>query len=352
MTFTLSIILLFLAAALLLYVLLGGADFGGGILELVLGQKRRHDLRQVIDTAMAPVWEANHVWLILAVVIVFMGFPPLYTIITVHLHLPLLAVLLGIVVRGSAFTFRHYDTLDQRFSAVYSRLFTYSSLWTSFFLGVTAGALVLGRIAPEANDFVTLYINPWCNLFCVAMGLFTCSLFTFLAAAYLVGETNEEELRLLFRQKAMAANAVVILLGVVVFTVAEFSGYPLISSFFRSPISIACIIGATILWFPFWYCMLHNKSILLTRLLGASIVGAVMAGWFAAQYPEAVRITAQTGAGRSIQFIDVAAPTETLRALMLALLFGSAVIFPALGYLFSIFKKAKTSLPDNLGVHD
>src|SRR5215510_7821906 len=102
--FLLAVMLI--AAAL--YTVLAGADFGAGIMEGFMGRKAR----ERVDVALAPVWEANHVWLVLIVVIAFVGFPRLYTIVSVHLHIPIVFALLGIVARGSAFTFRHYDPTD------------------------------------------------------------------------------------------------------------------------------------------------------------------------------------------------------------------------------------------------
>src|SRR5665648_1246704 len=122
-------IILVLGVAVLFYVLLGGADFGAGIIELVTG-KRGID---TISKAIAPVWEANHIWLILAVVILFNGFPLVYTTFTTYLHIPLFIILLGIIFRGTAFTFRYYDTVEDNTNKYYTQLFRISSLLTPFF---------------------------------------------------------------------------------------------------------------------------------------------------------------------------------------------------------------------------
>ena len=104
-----EIIFAILVISLLLYVLLGGADFGGGILELLTKGKASG----IVSKAIAPVWEANHMWLILVVVILFVGFPDVYTTILTALHIPVLLTLIGIILRGSAFTFRHYDIEEE-----------------------------------------------------------------------------------------------------------------------------------------------------------------------------------------------------------------------------------------------
>jgi cytochrome d ubiquinol oxidase subunit II len=331
----LALVLLFLAVSLLLYVLLAGADFGAGILEIFLGQRRRGDQRALISHAMAPVWEANHVWLILAVVILFMAFPTVYTTLSIYLYIPLVALLMGIVARGTAFTFRHYDTLTTEWHGVYSRVFQVSSLWTSMVLGALAGALALGRIELDSASTYTTYVAPWLNLFCLAMGVFTSALFALLAAVFLVGEAEDDELRALFRRKARVAELVLVVAGACVFGTAELNGLPLLRTFFGTPASVVAFVLATALLVPFRRALSRaDGGRTRARVLGATIVTLVMLGWFAVQYPVAVRL-----ARGAITFPEAAAPDATLRALLGALFVGSAVIFPGLGYLFWVFKR-------------
>jgi cytochrome d ubiquinol oxidase subunit II len=324
-------VLFFLLASLLLYALLGGADFGGGVLELFLGRKAQLEQRKLISHAMAPVWEANHVWLILAVVILFVAFPRAYVLITVSLHLPVMAVLIGIVARGCAFTFRHYDSLDERYYLLYSRVFSVSSLWTAFFLGVTAGALMLGRIDPNAADFFSAYVNPWANTFCFATGLFTCALFALLAAAYLIGESDEPNLRRIFRRKARSALVVSVLAGGFAMLAGEQGGFSLARMLLGSKGSIACFCAATCLLLPFWWSL--SLQHFITRVFGASLLALVLGGWFAAQFPDLVRAVGNAGVS-----VHDSAPEATLRAMLFALLFGSLLIFPAFLYLLRVFK--------------
>ena len=139
----------FIGASLLLYVLLGGSDYGAGILELLPAGRHREAQTKVINEAMGPVWEANHMWLILIVVILFMGFPGIFTTLMVALHLPMLGLLVGVVVRGTTFTFRHYDPIQTGPSQrTYTWLFGLSSLWTALWLGIIAASLNRGIIDP------------------------------------------------------------------------------------------------------------------------------------------------------------------------------------------------------------
>jgi cytochrome bd ubiquinol oxidase subunit II len=96
-------------AALVVYALTGGADYGGGMWDLLARGSRAAQQRDVIEHAIAPIWEANHVWLILVVVVLFTGFPSAFAAMMIALHVPVTLVLLGIVLRGSAFAFRKYD---------------------------------------------------------------------------------------------------------------------------------------------------------------------------------------------------------------------------------------------------
>ena len=115
----LTLIILVLGVAFILYALLGGADFGAGIIETFAGEKGE----RTISRAIAPVWEANHVWLILAVVILFTGFPRIYSSLSLVLHIPLMLVLVGIIFRGCAFTFRHYDVVHDQSHRYYTFFF-------------------------------------------------------------------------------------------------------------------------------------------------------------------------------------------------------------------------------------
>lgn len=126
-----DIIIFVLGISVLLYVLLGGADFGAGIIEIFTGKKGI----DTISKAIAPVWEANHIWIILAIVILFTGFPHVFASLTTYLHIPLLIILVGIVFRGTAFTFRYYDVIKDNTHKYYTVLFRISSLLTPLFFG-------------------------------------------------------------------------------------------------------------------------------------------------------------------------------------------------------------------------
>src|SRR3954469_2979386 len=131
----LYVVMAYLWAAILLYLLMGGADFGAGIIELVTSNKNKSKTRRTMYNAIGPIWEANHMWLIIAIVILFVGFPVIYTTMSTYLHIPLVIMLMGIIARGTALAFRNYDAVIDDMQKVYNKIFVYSSFITPLFLG-------------------------------------------------------------------------------------------------------------------------------------------------------------------------------------------------------------------------
>src|SRR5690606_7927858 len=165
--------------------------------------------------------EANHMWLILMVVILFVGFPLIYSEMSLYLHIPLLILLVGIILRGSAFTFRHFDAIIDKSQDHYTFIFKISSVISPLFLGIITGAMILGKINPEPASFYEGFIQPWLNSFCFMLGVFTCCLFAFLAAVYLIGEAENNFIRNRFLKFARNANIATVVSGGLVFVFAE-----------------------------------------------------------------------------------------------------------------------------------
>lgn len=325
-----EIIFSILAICLLLYVLLGGADFGGGILELLT----RGKASRIVSRAIAPVWEANHMWLILVIVILFVGFPKIYSTVLTALHIPILLVLLGIIFRGTAFTFRHYDIDEETPKAIYSSIFRYSSLFTTFFLGVTVGGIILGEISLDySKGFYMIYIHPWLNLFSFSLGIFMVVLFAFLANIYTIGETTDEiQIR---RLKRLAKRLIVVLViaGGLVFAAAEVNGHPLFFEFYHSPVSIISVVLATFA-LPLLWINLNRNNKNLVRIIAGFQTTMIVLGWFAIQFPVVVKINN----GPDITIQNSSAPEQTQLYLLIALVVGVLIIFPAMGYLYKTFK--------------
>ena len=333
----LDIVIIFLSVSLLLYMILGGADFGAGIIELFAGKRFKDAERAVISGAIGPVWEANHMWLIIVVVILFMGFPRVYTDMSIYLHIPLTLTLMGIIARGTAFTFRHYDAIKDESQEVYSFIFKFSSLWTAFFLGVLTGAMALGKINPEAAGFYDGYIAPWLNIFCVSTGIFACCVFAFLASVFLIGETTDVKMKDVFVRVGTYANIATVISGGLVFLAGLADGFDLFASMLDTPASIAGMILATLSLPVLWYA-LRKEKVILSRLTAGFQASMILISWYAINFPYILK----RASGNDLSLLDTAAPPATIAVLGYALLIGSTLIFPFLYYLFRIFKLKKS----------
>ena len=326
-----EIIIIVLSISLLLYVLLGGADFGAGIIEIFTGKRGM----EVISKAIAPIWEANHVWVILAVVILFNGFPTVYTTLSTFLHIPILIVLLGIVLRGSAFTFRYYDEIKDKSHYYYTVFFRMSSLITPFFYGMIIGAIMMGRIpgVVESESFYDVFIAPWFNFFTVMTGIFVTLLFGWLAAVYLIGETKNDIDSALYIKITRVFFLLLIISGFGVFLVAELYNVHFFREFINSPVSITCVIAATVI-IPFLWKSLNRKKMVLSRVLAGLQTAFIITGWYAIQFPVMVYLSHT----EHLTVYNSKAPESTMVMLFWALIVGILIIFPSIAYLMKVFK--------------
>ncbi|HEU4685349.1 MAG TPA: cytochrome d ubiquinol oxidase subunit II, partial [Nitrospira sp.] len=221
-----------LLGALTFYLLFGGADFGAGLWTWCFRGPLAQRQRALVDQAIGPIWEANHVWLIVAVTILFTAFPAAFATLATALHIPLSLMLIGVVLRGTAFAVRTHDVTSRADGSsstpvVWRRIFAGSSLVTPALLGITIGAVASGGIsAPRTSDtFAETFIAPWLAPFPISVGLLTVALVAQLAAVYLLVESREAELKRLFRRRTFAASAAVFFASVVSLLLCE-SGAP------------------------------------------------------------------------------------------------------------------------------
>ncbi|MFC4210139.1 cytochrome d ubiquinol oxidase subunit II [Pedobacter lithocola] len=328
------VVITFLCLGILLYFLLGGADFGAGIIELFTSANNRSKTRKTMYQAIGPVWEANHMWLIIAIVILFVGFPHIYTTMSVYLHIPLLIMLIGIIARGTAFVFRHYDAIKDDMHWIYNRIFRYSSFITPLFLGIIAGSLISGHIDTNAKDFSSAYIYSWLNWFSISVGLFTVALCGFLAAIYLIGETSEAYDKRRFIKKAEYMNIAAVVFGAMVFIAAQLDNIPLTDWVFKNPVGLSAIILASISLILLWYLLIKGKTQVLRILAGFQVTMILLAISYA-HFPNFIRLKN----GDAISLFEAIGPEKTIYSLGMALLLGSILILPFLGYLFYKFQK-------------
>lgn len=328
------IVIAFLGLSILLYLVLGGADFGAGILELLTSPKNRIRTRNTLYHAIGPIWEANHMWLIIAIVILFVGFPFIYSEMSTYLHIPLLIMLMGIIARGTAFVFRHYDAVRDEMQWLYNRIFISSSFITPLFLGIIAGSMVSGHIGSQDNDFLSAYVFSWLHWFSVAVGLFTVSLCGFLASIYLIGEADDEHDKQRFIRKARSMNIAAVICGALVFLAAEAEHVPLRQWVFTNPVGLTAVIAASLSLIALWYFIQRGKVMILRVLAGFQVTMILLAISYA-HFPYFIIIKD----GPSLSLLEHQAPPKTMEALALALVLGSILILPALFYLYYSFQK-------------
>lgn len=325
-----------LAALLVLslntYVLLAGADFGGGVWDLLASGPRRDRQREMISHAIGPIWEANHVWLILAIVLTFTCFPPVFARLGVTLHIPLTLMLVGVVLRGSAFTFRSYDSQHDTVQRRWGRIFASASVVTPVLLGVSIGAVASGRLGDTgAVDFVARFVDPWLTPFALAVGALALTLFAFLAAVFLTMETHDRDLVEDFRRRALGAGVAVFVTAFVALLLsprqAPLVEQGLIGSSWALPLHLATAAAAIVVLAALWF-----RRYPLARVAVGVQVSLIVWGWAGAQYPYLVPPDLTVAAA--------AAPTATLRLVGQAMGVGAVVLLPSLVYLFRIFKAA------------
>lgn len=334
----LYIVIAYLWIAILLYLLLGGADFGAGIIELFTSRENKSKTRKTMYKAIGPIWEANHMWLIITIVILFVGFPVIYTTMSIYLHIPLAIMLLGIIARGTAFSFRNYDAVVDDMQVIYSRIFVYASVITPLFLGIIAGSAVAGRIDPTATNFADAYIFSWLHLFSVAVGCFTVAICGFLAAVYLIGETDNETDRQRFIAKAKSMNIAAVICGALVFLAATIEKIPLTEWVFGNKVGVIAITAATLSLVLLWYLLNKRKTRVLRVLAGFQVTMILLTTTYR-HYPNIVLLKH----GQSLSLMEQQGYDKTIAALGWALLIGSVFILPALFYLIYSFQKKPIS---------
>ena len=319
-----------LALALNAYVLFGGADFGGGVWDLLASGPRRDRQREVIAHAIGPIWEANHVWLILAIVLSFTCFPAVYARLGTVLHIPLTLMLVGIVLRGSAFTFRTYDTQRDAAQRRWGRIFSSASVITPVLLGVSIGAVASGRVAEIVGaSFVEQFVEPWLTPFAFSVGLLALVLFAFLAAVFLTMETHDPELCEDFRRRALGSGVAAFFASALVLLLSGGSA-PLVregltSSPWALPLHLTTGLTAVAVLASLWF-----RRYRMARLGAGLQVTLIFWGWATAQYPFLVP--------PDLTIQRAAAPETTLSLVLIGLAVGGAILIPSLWYLFQIFK--------------
>jgi cytochrome bd ubiquinol oxidase subunit II len=315
---------------LIAYALFGGADFGAGIWDLLAGGTRRGaPQRAVIEHAIGPVWEANHVWLIFVLVVLWTGFPAGFTPVASTLYVPLTLAAFGMIARGSAFAFRKsITTLPMR--RFLGAAFALSSLVTPYFLGAVVGGVASGRVPQgiATGDVVTSWVNPTSALGGV-LAVLTCA---YLAAVFLCLDALRDghpELAEGFRLRALGTAAVTGLAGLAGLFVLRADAPQLADGLFGRALPV---VALSVLAGLASIALLVLRRYAVARVTSALAVATILLGWAAAQYPYLLL--------PDLTIEAAAAGRATLVAMLVALVVGACLLVPALVYLYRLFQRA------------
>lgn len=314
------------------YALLGGADFGAGFWDLIAGGPEEGRARRVlIAHSIGPVWEANHVWLIFVLVVVWTAFPPLFAAVASTLYVPLTLVAIGIIARGSAFAFRKAVTevWQQR---LFGAVFAFSSIVTPFFLGTVAGAIASDRVPPGVarGNVITSWVNP-ASLTCGALAVGVCA---YLSAIYLTADASRgehTELAEYFRRQGLISGVVVGALALVAVVVMRSDADRLYRGLTHhgSALVITSITAGFLS-----LLLLARRHYIAVRATAAVAVTALLWAWGTGLYPQLLP-------GMNVE--QAAAAEPTLQATAVTSAIGLALLAPSLFWLFTLFQHKDTA---------
>jgi cytochrome bd ubiquinol oxidase subunit II len=309
------------------YAVLGGADFGGGFWDLTAGgDERGGAVRGMVQRSMSPVWEANHVWLIFVLVMVWTAFPVAFGSLFSTLAIPLFLASIGIIFRGTAFALRGHAATMREARAI-GATFALSSVLVPFCFGATIGGIASGRVpvGNQAGDTISSWLNPTS----VLIGVLAVATGAYLAAVFLAGDSVRAglpDLARAFRARALGAAVVT---GVIAFAglfVLRSDARDLFDGLTSGGGLVAVLLsaaaGAVTLW------LVATERYGLARLTSAGAVAMVAVGWVLAQDPYVLP--------PQLTLARAAADDTTLAALLVGVAIGALVLVPSLWYLYRL----------------
>lgn len=316
---------------LVVYAVTGGADLGVGFWHWFSRGPRKEAQRKALSHAIAPIWEANHVWLIFVIVVLFSAFPKAFSVLSIALHVPLALALVGIVFRGSAYAFHSYGIQPEDSRANWERVFAASSVVTPVFLGLVVGGVASGEIRVSGGTVTSGYFAGWTTAFALSVGVFSLCLFAMLSAVYLAADTSGE-LADDFRRRALVMECVSGAAALVTFVLASEQApvlhENLAGSSFSGPVQLvtAGLAFTTT-------ALVYRRNFAIARWTAAAQVAMVVIGFGLAMNGHFIL--------PDVNVTNSAAHVELLPALTIALGLGSVLLLPALAYLYWVFKRAR-----------
>jgi cytochrome d ubiquinol oxidase subunit II len=323
-----SIPLIFLLAGLVFYAVLGGADFGAGFWELTA--PRREEVREHAVHAMGPVWEANHVWLIFALVVLWTAYPVVFASTASTLSIPLFVAAVGIILRGTAYALRAGAASTRELAAI-DTVLAVSSILTPFALGAAVGAVASRRV-PVGNAAGDL-VDSWANATSLTIGALAVAAGAYMAAVFLSGDAarrGRPELEAAYRRRALIAGVGAGALALGGLVVVRSDAKPLYHGLVhgRALVALLASAAAGVATLALVVARRYEPA----RLTAGVAVGAVVTGWALAQSPLMLP-------GLTVD--EAAAPRDTLIALTVAILAGAVILFPSLLLLFRLYLQGR-----------
>jgi cytochrome d ubiquinol oxidase subunit II len=307
-----------------LYAVFAGADFGTGLWDLLAGNAARGERqRQLIERSIGPVWEANHVWLIFVLVVLWTGFPRAFAPIMATLYVPLTAAGIGVILRGSAFAFRK-AVPEVAAKRIFGAAFAVSSVVTPFFFGTVAGAVASGRVDPHATGAGNP-LKPWTHPTSILGGALAVTVCAYLAASFLAVSAlrgGQADLVEIFRRRALVMSIIVGVLslaGVFVLAADAPDLYDGLTGRALPVLFLSAVAGTTSL------VLVIMRRHDLARFATVVAVVAVIWGWALAQYPYVLE--------PSLTIEQAAGAPATLTALLVSLVVSVALFGPPLLWL-------------------
>ena len=305
------------------YALFAGADFGGGIWDLLAGGAERGERpRKAIDDSVTPVWEGNNVWVVLGLVVFWTAFSPAFAATFTALFVPLALSLLGILFRGIGFAFRH-EAERLPMKRLSGALFAASSVMAPFFLGTAVGAIATGRVPARPGGNVW---SAWTTPTALVTGALFVSACAYIAGVYLVADSDrrsQPDLVRYFQRRAVAAGVLTGALALLNMVLLRSSARYLWDRLWGPALPavlVSVVAGAVAL------ALIVLNRPHLVRVAAALAVIGVVAGWGIAQYPWLLpgQLTLAQGS----------APTTALAAELAVMGLAALLVLPSFGYLY------------------
>jgi cytochrome bd ubiquinol oxidase subunit II len=330
--------LVFVLTGVAMYTVLGGADFGAGLWQLFAARDEEGQrVREFAHHSIGPVWEANHVWLIFVLTVFWTSYPKAFGSIASTLAVPLFITLLGVISRGAAYAFRSGARSDREEGRL-DTIFSLSSILTPFALGAAVGGIATNRV-PVGNAAGHLFTS-WLNGTSIFLGVLAVASCAYLAAVFLAADAARDKdaapLERQFRARALGAGVATGALALGGIFIVNADNHHLFHSLMAGraipAVIVSFLAGVTTL------ALVYARRYEPARYCGALAVAAIIAGWALARWPTILP-------GLTVD--QAAAGHDTLVWVVISVLAGGLILFPALGLLFRLALTGRFRAPES-----